>query len=258
MRNSRQILLIGNQRSGSLYLERLLNSSADVSFYGELLLGMSGPRKVRVPSPLLRQRRLRHLYTGVRSLGLIRPEFVLREAFDAARTPVAGCRIMYNQLSPGVHRYLRNTDLEIVHLRRSHLLRQFVSRQQMRARDRELGAGHAHVRHGPQPVVVPIRRLIRDMRRTARRAERFATTYADKISLELSYEDAFVNGTLSRSAILELEQLFEVDDFTEDASLSRTGAADLSSAVSNWAEVAHHLTGTEFEWMLSDGRSQVG
>lgn len=252
MVRKRRVLLIGNQRSGSVYLERFLDSSPSVTFYGELLLGMAGPRVVSVPSALVRRRRLRHLYSGVRSLGLIHPRRVLSEAFDAAPTSVTGCRIMYNQLTPLVHRFLREERIEIIHLQRSHLLRQYVSRQQMRSRVGRRGPGHAHIASEPQKVPIAPKRLLRDMRRTARRAEQFTERYAHKIHLELTYEHAFSADGLTPSTAQSLRDFLSTGDLVEATTLSKTGASDLSTVISNWSEVVSCLARTEFAWMVSD------
>lgn len=250
----RRLILVGNQRSGTTFLQRFLDSSTSVTFHGEVLLGMSGPRHVTAPSILHRQRLLRHFYGATLSGGLFAPGRVLRDTFDQSTTPTVGCRIMYNQMSPLVHRALAaNPAVEIIHLRRRNKLRQFVSRLQMRSRIDALGAGYAHRNAGIQAVRVDPHRLQAEMDRVAKWERDLEERHSSLIGLRLEYEDLFDDAGLRLSTRRDIESFVGASDFDDHRGTSKTGTVQLDEVVLNWPEVRRALTGTVNEWMLESG-----
>lgn len=248
-----QFVLLGTQRSGSVYVQDLISSHPDAHCWGEVLLGMDGPTRSGYPNVLARRRRARHVWQAVRSGSALTPVRVLERAWNDRGERAVGMRIMYNQLRPSVVRHLTSTRTGIVHLVRSNSLRQYVSQIQMRQRQTSLGAGSAHSSTPTtfDPVRVDPRRAMQYI--TARRDEtqRISAHFRDQTVATLEYERDIQGGEVTTLAEVLLPAL-GLDHCELAGRTQRTGGAALDALVCNYPEVAREIQSTEFGWMLED------
>lgn len=252
----RPFVVLGTQRSGTVLVETLLSSHPDAHCWGEVLLGMDGPTAASYPSMLHRRRRLRHLWQMAASGSALRPGRVIARAYAERPEPRVGIRVMYNQLRGREERVLAAHDPDVVHVVRENVLRQYVSLQQMRARQATLGARTAHSTERIEfdPVVIDPAAVLAFVESRHRRREEIARRFSARTVLELRYERD-IEGDPAYG-----ERAGDLGDLLQDAlglrrvpltsPLRKTGSRDLARSVSNLDAVRARFATTPYAWML--------
>ncbi|MEL7336087.1 MAG: hypothetical protein AAFN70_07815, partial [Planctomycetota bacterium] len=92
-------MILTSQRSGSVFLQKYLNSHPDICCHGEILLGLGGPCGSVPPRFLDRNRRARLAWAWLFSGAAFFPERVVERTLDSSPESAAiAFRGMYNQL----------------------------------------------------------------------------------------------------------------------------------------------------------------
>lgn len=258
--NSTRFVVLGSQRSGTVFIESLISSHPEAHCWGEILLGMDGPTAVDYPAVLHQQRILRHAWQQVMSGSALRPAKVIRMSFMEPSVPAVGFRLMYNQARWRERRAVVEMRARVIHIRRDNSLRQYVSLTQMRRRQRELGAHSAHARDGVRfPAVhVDPGRALRFVQSQERLKKSFAALFSEQTVLELSYESDILGvGAESqlvahRHLAASIVDVLNLSPHEMTAKTSATGGLTLSASVSNYGELAEAVLKTRFAWMLDD------
>lgn len=260
-------VVLGSQRSGTVYVGELISSHPQAHCWGEILLGMDGPTAARYPSFLNRHPKLRHGWQYVASGSAINPRHVVEQAYNAASFPSVGFRAMYNQLRSREIRHLTSdTLIRVIHVRRANTLRQFVSLTQMRARQRSLGVGSAHARGTEAKfaaAVVDSKAALRFVKFRQMEQDSFSRIFDAQTDLEIWYErdiegrptghePPLVAGTGGSDLETRIRNALHLEYAPLAASTRKSGSRDLSSAVPNFPDLHAAFSGTEFEWMLDN------
>jgi LPS sulfotransferase NodH len=260
-------ILLATQRSGSSWVQEMLNSHPELKVYTEMFLieargtPMWEPNdyefhgsyiESRARSPARSPRRLTRSYWTVR---------YLRGMFDQPEIAAVGFKYMYDQVrhSPEVLPYAAARRVQVVHLKRN-LLDVLISTQLARASgvyhvttdDRQPipwvqgDPGEQRLRLDPAQTLVELRRLARDQHR-ARLWLRLTRTP----TLEVDYGRL----TANPSAFTPILQFLGVSDVSAElgSALKKIRSADRADVVANYDELAAGLSRSPFAALLREG-----
>lgn len=238
--------ILTSQRSGSVWLESSLSSHPDIHCFGELLLGIGTENDAPVPSLLRRQRQLRHVYSAARSGALFRPFGTIRSTFARRSEVAVGCRIMAGHARGRTLEQLAGYLDAVIYLHREDQLRQFVSLQIMRDRQRSLGMGSAHTTSGAFTESISFDIDAFESWRSELDAEfsRAERHLADLPALRLTYESLGTNGQLSDETTKQICALLGVDAAPLASPYRPSGSRPLSDMIDNYDAIAGYLSTT--------------
>jgi LPS sulfotransferase NodH len=251
-------MILTSQRSGSVFLQKYLQSHPEICCHGEVLLGLGGPAGCEPPSILNRHRRARLAWAWVFSGAAIFPNRVIDRTLDSS--PESGAvafRGMYNQLQRKsiVDHLLRVQGLKIIHLMRDNLLRQYVSRKQMHHRYNLHGKGSAHTSKPIKLKAISIcpSAAIAEMTFMARSREKLHQAFEDNGNeiLTLHYEQLLDGGTVDEADRKQLCEFLSVRDFEMTSDLVKMSKASLEDVVENFDDVKAAVQASEFANLLT-------
>ena len=275
----RQFVLLATPRTGSTFLRIWLNHHSRINSHGEVFLrryeSPDGFRRFCLDSSLSRRARflLHHCrlckIAGIDLItaGMIE-DYLKRLHFDRSHpgpwteldqrhvvmakksASVSGFKLMYRTLER--HAAIRTwldgqPEVSILHLRRSNLLKSFVSIQRLR----QTKVAHTTVALSYAPVVVEIDKLRDYFENTNARRQLYRKKYSARHPyLELGYEEMLNDIAATRKKVLEFFSL-SPESMPVPATVE-TGSSELRKEVANYREVIDALTGTEYERFLSE------
>jgi hypothetical protein len=253
-------IILASQRSGSTFLAKCLNNHSQARCpNAELLLPNDWADRLR----FLRQagKDLDRYFTQ----GLIPPKVLdahrrnkppwapWEELDDQELAPVMVAKIMHNQMlgSPSLDHYvLSDTDIRVIHLRRGNLLKQHVSNMLTR-RSKELSRP-PHATGPVRAAAIRIRPRVAIWHMRVVRA--LHNWYSRRLSrhpkIELVYETLIEANRLSDRSSTLICELLHLEPEPLSAGLVKVNPDSLRDIVTNYAELAQALTGTEFEEFL--------
>lgn len=253
-------VILASQRSGSTFLAKALNTHSQIRCsHAELFLRNSWVERI----PLVWQaggQLDRYFTRGVVPTKVLdayrtrKPAWAPWEELDGQElAPVMMTKIMHNQLlgCPSLDRYVvTNTEIGIVHLRRGNLLKQHVSNMLTR-RSQELSRP-AHATEPVRAAAIRVRPQVAIWHMRLVRA--LHTWYSRRLSrhpkVELDYEALIEANRLSDGASTLICELLDLEPEPLGADLVKVNPDSLRDMVTNYDELVHVLTGTEFEEFL--------
>jgi LPS sulfotransferase NodH len=255
-------ILLATQRTGSSWVQEMLNSHPDLKVYSELFLPDARGLPLWEPSDFefarsfvdARARRPRIVTRRYWTLAY------LRRLFDQGISEKVGFKYMYDQVrhSPEVLPYAAVARVPVVHLIRRNLLDTVVSSELARAS----GLYHlptdgrppipwlaserteVKIRLEPREVMTQLTRLTRQRRRV-RSWLRLSRTRTFEVEYEALVADPSRFGT-----ILAFLGIQDPDVSVLGSSLKKLRTEPRSQVIANYAELESTLTGTPFETFL--------
>ncbi|MEO9591249.1 hypothetical protein [Rhodopirellula bahusiensis] len=246
-------MILTSQRSGSVFLQKYLQSHPEICCHGEVLLGLGGPAGCEPPSILNRHRRARLAWAWLFSGAAIFPNRVIDRTLNSS--PESGAvafRGMYNQLQRKsiVDHLLRVQGLKIIHLMRDNLLRQYVSRKQMHHRYNLHGKGSAHTSKPIKLSAIPISpaAALAEMTFMARSREKLHQAFEENGNdiLTLHYEQLLGGGTVDETDRKRLCMFLSVRDMEMTSDLVKMSQAPLEDMVENFDDLRTAVQASEF------------
>lgn len=259
---SAAFILLATQRTGSSWVQEMLNSHAELKVYSELFLAegrgipLWEPNDIEfavsfVESRARRPKLITRRYWTVRYLRRLLGQDVPQRV---------GFKYMYDQIrrSPEVLAYAAVARVPVVHLIRRNLLDTVISASLARASGlyhlptdgrpqipwHAAGQVETKIRLEPGETLGELHRLMRERRlvRAWLRASRTPT-------YEVQYEELAADPTRF-GVILKFLGVRQVDVSSLDAGLKKLRTAPRSDVVTNFAEVESALAGTPYEAFL--------
>ena len=167
--------------------------------------------------------------------------------------PVRVAKIMHNQMltTPRLDSYIiRNTKIRIIHLRRENLLKQHVSN--MLNKQREALRRPAHATESVSVARIRVNPRYAMLRMNA--AKLLFQWYDRRLSqhpkIEMLYERMVRSDGLSEPAAETVCEFLGIPPEPLRTDLVKLNPDNLSQIVTNYGELVHALTGTEFEQYL--------
>lgn len=254
-----KVAIIAQQRTGSTLLSSCLNAHTQVwcppielllrTTWRGFVLGIRQSTEVLddfYAKGLIRYETLKRLPMG---------QAVLESGEYQSLKLVRAAKIMHNQLlmTPRVDRYLvRDSDIRIIHLRRENLLKQHVSNML----NKRSKADRRPAQTTESLPVVTIRINPRYAVYRMRMARMLYQWYDKRLShhpkVEMVYEQMVEANGLSASATDLLCGFLGVPPEPLGTKLVKLNPDDLRMIITNYAEVARVLAGTEFEQYLDE------
>lgn len=261
---SRAFVLLATQRTGSSWVQEMLNSHPEVKVYSELFLSYASgfplwkPNDVEFANTYL-DARVRRPQVVTRPYWTVR---YLQRVFRQSDATVVGFKYMYNQVGDNltVPTYVSMQRVPVVHLIRRNLLDTIVSAKQAEqsglyhkaADDRQpipwapSVREHSRIRLDGAEVIAQLQRLTRERRRARvwLRAMRVPV-------LEVTYEDL----------VAEPEHFLSIFDFLgvprsqewrPSSGLQKLNTEPIERTVENVGELRAALRGTSFASYLGD------
>jgi LPS sulfotransferase NodH len=256
-------VVFGHQRTGSTLLASKLNSHPRICCYEEVFLPWVDS------DPSLREwLRERHLAQALRVLPSIRATF-LASLSDASTLPrdigAVGFKIMYNQLSvsptvsylvptagqmlqdPALRGWLRANRVLVVHtLRRNHL--KVVVSHKLADQSRRFHSRDASTECSQ--VLIPLTGLKMRLRRLEIAEKVARNSIAGLPSVEIWYEDYVTFSAHEDDARVCAALGLSIPSGGLTSALSKVSSDNLRETVTNYEQVAAHLSGTRFERFL--------
>lgn len=251
-------IILTSQRSGSVFLQKYLQSHPEICCHGEVLLGLGGPAGCEPPGFLNRHRRSRLAWAWIFSGAAIFPNRVIDRTLEAS--PDSGAvafRGMYNQLQREsiVNHLLEIPDLKVIHLMRDDLLRQYVSRKQMHHRYNLHGKGSAHTNKPIKLNAISISpsAALAEMTFMARSREKLHQAFENNGNeiLTLHYERLLGGGTVEEVDRKRLCEFLGVSDFEMTSNLVKMSKAPLEEVVDNFEDLKAAVQASEFAPLLT-------
>lgn len=255
-----RFVLLATQRTGSTWVQEMLNSHPDLKVYSEMFLSyatgmpMWEPRDVEFANTYL-QARVRRPARLSRHYWTIR---YLQRLFDQSEIGAVGFKCMYNQIkpNPAIAAYLASAPVRVVHLIRRNLLDTVIS-----ARLAEAGGVYQLASDGRPPIPwspTEIQRLkvrlepdrtLADLRRLSRERDwiRLALRLLRIPTCEVAYED-LVHDNRGFGRILRF--LGVGGEVQLHSGLRKLNAQPPSEVVENFQELESALSATRFERFL--------
>ena len=254
----KEVAIVAQQRTGSTLLSKCLDShslvwSLAIELYlrrtsGAFLIGLG--QSAEVLNDFYTVGRLRYdLMRG-------RPRSV-RTCTDSdpeeRSRPIRVAKIMHNQMlaTPRLDRYvIKNTRIRIIHLRRENLLKQHVSNMLNKQRE-------AHRRPAQATESVSVARIrvnptyaMLRMRVAKMLYQWYDRRLSQHPKIELVYERMVGTNGLSEPAAEMVCEFLGIPPEPLRTDLVKLNPDNLSQIVTNYGELVHALTGTEFEQYL--------
>jgi LPS sulfotransferase NodH len=257
-------IVFGHQRTGSTLLASRLNSHPRIRCHEEVFLPWVDS------DPSLREwLRERHLAQALRILPGVRATF-LGSLSDASALPsdigAVGFKVMYNQLSvwptvsylvptagqvlqdPALRGWLRANRVLVVHtLRRNHL--KVVVSHKLAGQSRRFHSRDASTECNQ--VLIPLPGLKMRLRRLEIAEKTARNSIAGLPSVEIWYEDYVAFSAHEDDARVCAALGLSVPVGGLKSALSKVSSDNLRETVTNYDQVAAHLSGTRFERFLS-------
>ena len=243
LRRIRAIVLT-TQRSGSTFLVDCLRSHPEIECAGEILNGDPD-----VPRPAYRG----PFKAFVKAARYARSGAWLADRWIDAFYRRGGARVrcfkaMYNQLSrPFAMRYFeRNTDVRVIHLRRTNLLKVYVSTLLMSKRR------FVQAKTPTEAVWIRVNpaKAIESMRRAREQYEWFERAFERHPRLEVQYERLFDGPYLQGDTAREVCSFLDVASMRMKSMLVKLNPELLRDMVTNYDELANAVSRTEFRGLL--------
>lgn len=251
-----KFIIFGLQRTGTSWIETLLDSHPDIRCFGEIFYFFHGRfplRKARGRRTELsyrrnvessRRNRLMHYISKKKLINATLDEIYSRPGYAAI-----GFKLMYDQAKqfPAVLEYAHNYNVKLIHVVRSNVLKTYISL--FSAKQRSLV-------HTTKKVVVgkinlPTRLLLRKIKKID-----YQNIYWEKFFkncnldyLKLEYESMLNNSSKNRKELLSFLMVNDKMDLTSN--LRKINPNNLEDVISNYNQVRTYLTGTPYEWCLS-------
>lgn len=242
-----KLIVVSQQRSGSTFLMKSLNSHPEVICEGELLIGGNVPhlpilRNYRVPAKLYR-------YIVARAWNPIRifDNFLARN--DA---PVVAFKAMYNHLvSKRVRRYLKeHPEIRIIHLQRRNLLKQYVSKALLGYKRSRRWEPHATKKLPIVSTYISPESAIREMQKVLAQIREYTEFFSNHHTIEVVYEDMIDGKCLKEQIANDICDLLGIQKQPMCCDLVKVNPNRLELMVKNFDELSSALKNTQFEQYL--------
>ena len=167
--------------------------------------------------------------------------------------PIRAAKIMHNQMlaTPRLDRYvIKNTTIRIIHLRRENLLKQHISNLLNKQREARLRPAQATESVSVARIRIDPRYAMLRMRVAKTLYKWYDRRLSQHPKIELVYEHMVGTNGLSEPATETVCEFLGVPVEPLVTDLVKLNPDNLSQIVTNYGELVHELTGTEFEQYL--------
>jgi|GEM_PF-4344113 len=248
-------IILGSHRTGSNWLQEILDNHPDCSCFGEYLNPGKGATLVdrffeqshgRVGCPTQKQIRRRPLDCL---------DLLYTELGREVETEALGFRLFYNHLNSFqyqdlVKRLKLSGGFKIIHLQRRNVLRSYISLQIAKNQGKwRLKKDEAEIPLASRAIFIDPKQANRYVKNVILLRKKFPKIFQQLPVHEVWYEDV---------ANKMNEQVFGIFDFLKLApkepksSLLRMNPEPLTKLVLNWEECVRKFKGTPWFWMIND------
>ncbi len=240
----KKFLILSSQRSGSTYLQQLLNSHPEIIVGGEIF--NNNPRHLIEKE---------HITEELVNLKDTDPEEFLNHFFLSkakSSTKLIGFRLFYEHgwsQRESVWNIFKNIpDLSLIHLQRKNYLKQFLSLK--------LAEKTSHwVRKKTEqpieyePILIDYRECIRYFRRQKRKAQRAVDFFENNEILDIFYENLAIDQNSETNKLLKF---LESRPVTLKCDLGKQNTQSLSETISNYYQLKNRFKDTAWEDYFED------
>ncbi len=251
-----RFIVISKQRSGTGFLETLLNAHPNIFCTGELLLLDRGDSFPKIWLEAMRQDEKYLVYKHATKL--FRDYF--NRFFLSHGEPHVGFDIKYDQMNTlaNLHELLNEYDVRIIHLIRRNYLKTYISLLVNIEKQKQGRKAHDLKKYDPIRIRINTgEKLLGELRKRKEEIEHFSEFIpAHFPTLTLFYEDFF--DKTEESQTMKPDALRSIFDFLGEANrkfdlespIRKTNPSRIEEIVTNYDELVATLEGTEFEELL--------
>ena len=254
-----KFLVLATQRSGTVFLESILNSHPDIYCTGERLLYNNTNSFIDYWNDKVKEDKIN-----------LTPKYSSRilydfmdEYFSARNEKAVGFDVKYNQYNTiaNMHTVFQKHNIRIIHLIRENILKTLISLR-LNVKQRELNR-KSHTTEKVKAVKIKLEtgnKLIKELNRRAGQIQYFKELLSSYFPyLELHYEKFFPENkgeaqTIRPEILNGIAQFLEVDlgNNTMTSPYRKTNPVGLRDLLENYEEVYDTLTNTRFAHLLNE------
>ncbi len=260
-----KFVLVATQRSGTVFLESVINRHPHIYCYPEVLLSLTYQSEWNFYNFWLEK--VKQNESNITHPAMLRNfELYLNHIFNSVPGKKAiGIDIKYDQFPQilNIFHTLKKNDIKIIHLVRKNVLKTYLSGVLLNWNQRSLN----RLAHGRKEVpsvkvnIKPGNYLVQELERRKNEIAHYRNFFhKNKFKcLEINYEDFFDNSNSESSTIVSpaLNQIYEFlcikekrYDLTTD--LKKTNPNKLAELIENYDEIVDFLSGTEWTYLLEE------
>lgn len=239
-----KFIILSSQRSGSTYLQILLNSHPEIIVGGEIF----NP----TPQHLIEKG---HIPEDKIKLKDSDPEEYLNWFFLSGNkypAKVMGFRLFYEHGKTErekIWKILKEThNIRIIHLQRKNLLRQFVSLQLAEKTSRWLRKESEEI-YKYEPILIDYKQCLKYFRKQKRKSQRALDFFESSQILEILYEDL---DAVPVRVTDEVTGFLGLDPAELSCDLGKQNFQSLSEVISNYVRLKNRFQDTEWEVYFED------
>lgn len=250
-------ILLSSQRTGSAFLEQCLNSNKEIHCSGEILLGYGGSYNKLPPKLFLKHRRFRTLWQALFSGAAFFPIKSIENTWKInPDVEHIGFRLMYNQIQRDfrVKKYIKNlNNVNIIHLKRKNLLKQFVSLKLMHNQSK-YGRHSAHVTKRPPLVSIKInhKEAIKYIETILLQRKNSLKLVNHLNILSINYEDMIGSKGLNNDISNKISSFFQINDQSYASNQVKMNSSNLKNLITNYDELEEVFKKSSYAELLND------
>ncbi len=249
-----KFIILGFQRSGTSWLETMLNSHPEILCLGELFYFSSGlvpflnPRgrktnfSYRKYVEASKSNRMKHLVNRKKTV-----VECLDNVYSIQGNHAIGFKLMYDQAKnfSSVVDYVENKQVKVIHLVRKNVLKTLISLYS--AKNRKLY--HTTKQINPDKIYLPTRFLFYRLKKLARKIKYWDSRFfLSKNYYKIFYEDVLNDTKLHMHKILKFLEV--KDNIRLSSSLRKINPEKIENILINYEEVEKLLKDSPYEWCL--------
>lgn len=250
-----KFVVFGLQRTGTSWIETLLDSHPDVSCLGEIFYFTQG----RFPLTKPRGRRTemsyrRHVESspGKRLMHYIARKKLVNETLNAIYSrsgySAIGFKLMYDQAIrfPAVLNYVHKDNVKVIHVVRTNVLKTHISLSSAKQRKLVHTTNNITLDKIYLPTTLLLRRL-RTIDNQNKFWQQFFLDYGPNY-LRIEYESMLYNGNEKQKELLSYLQVNH--SIGLNSQLRKINPDNIEEALINYSQIQNYLANTPYEWCL--------